>query len=156
MRPRLAKNICRASGKAPNDLQSIWLRTLLPGIVAHGFALHACPTGMDDRRIGVGGPMQLFRTNALLSLERSRENHTVAAMAVLRCLPPSFSGFLGCLRRVKTNRRALHDWDAWVSLGFQKAYARSWKDSGRSCWHGVATCMQAREILLRSGNELPG
>jgi hypothetical protein len=90
-----------------------------------------------------GGSILLLRTNALLSLERSRENHSVAAMAVLRCLPASFSGSLGCLRQV--SRRGEPSMIGMGLLGFQKACILCAQlDSGRRSWHGVATCRPGR------------
>jgi len=70
---------------------------------------------MDDRK----------RTNALLSLERSREeNHTVAAShgSVALSLPlASFSGFLGCLRQVnRRGERALSMIGMGLSLDSRK------------------------------------
>jgi hypothetical protein len=94
-----------------------------------------------------GGSILLLRTNALLSLERSRENNSVAAMAVLRCLPASFSGSLGCLRQV--SRRGEPSMIGMGLLGFQKAYILCAQlDSGRRSWHVVATYAGPGDPLL--------
>lgn len=92
-----------------------------------------------------GGSILLLRTNALLSLERSRENHSVAAMAVsarfLLRLPWLFAAS-------EPARRALHDWDGspWIPESIYLMRAAGLRSSQLArCRH-----MQAREILLCS------